>query len=101
LNYRQTLEAISFFLPNSITLSPVSIAAKGMVSEVRGLSIRFPRFLRLREDKKIEDSSTPEFLATMWRKQDAKPTANEGQDEGDLIDPDSESSPESEEDVDP
>lgn len=46
-----------------ITLSPTYSAAMGFVSEDRGLSLRFPRFLRKREDKGIEEASTPQFLA--------------------------------------
>ena len=52
-----------------ITLSPTYTAAIGLVSEERGLSLRFPRFLRVREDKGIEEASTSEFLANLWRKQ--------------------------------
>lgn len=46
-----------------VTLSPVYPAAKGLVSEERGLSLRFPRFLRRRDDKSVEDASGPEVLA--------------------------------------
>lgn len=48
-----------------ITLSPTYSAAMGLISEDRGLSLRFPRFLRKREDKGIEEASTPQFLAGM------------------------------------
>jgi len=56
-------------LTTSITLSPVSVAAKGLISSFRGLSLRFPRYLRRREDKSSEQASTPEFMASIWRKQ--------------------------------
>jgi DNA ligase-1 len=46
-----------------ITLSPTYTAALGLVSDERGLSLRFPRFVRKREDKGIEEASTSEFLA--------------------------------------
>jgi len=36
------------------------------------LSLRFPRFLKKREDKGIDEASTSEFLASLFRKQDAK-----------------------------
>jgi DNA ligase-1 len=49
-----------------ITLSPTYSAAMGLVNEERGLSLRFPRFLRKRSDKSIEEASTPQFLAGMW-----------------------------------
>ncbi|KAL1964073.1 hypothetical protein VTN77DRAFT_7491 [Rasamsonia byssochlamydoides] len=52
-----------------ITLSPTYTAAIGLVSEERGLSLRFPRFLRVREDKSIEEASTSDDLAALWRKQ--------------------------------
>ena len=70
----------------SVTLSPVSVAALGLVSQERGLSLRFPRFIRIREDKDITDASSPEFLASMWRKQDARGKVAIGQDDGDLVD---------------
>jgi DNA ligase-1 len=47
------------------------------VSEERGLSLRFPRFLRVREDKSMEEASSREFLAGLWRKQEAR-TPKEG-----------------------
>ena len=55
-----------------ITLSPTYTAAIGLVSDERGLSLRFPRFLKKREDKSIDEASTNEFLASLWRKQEAK-----------------------------
>lgn len=55
-----------------ITLSPVYTAAIGLVNESRGLSLRFPRFLRKRDDKGIDEASTSEFLAGLYRKQDAR-----------------------------
>ena len=60
-----------------ITLSPTYTAAIGLVSDERGLSMRFPRFLKVREDKGLEEASTNEFLAGLYRKQEARaPTAN-------------------------
>ncbi|KAK5107168.1 hypothetical protein LTR62_001662 [Meristemomyces frigidus] len=55
-----------------VTLSPTYTAAIGLVSEERGLSLRFPRFLRVRPDKGIEEASTSEFLAGLYRKQEAR-----------------------------
>lgn len=55
-----------------VTLSPTYTAAIGLVSEERGLSLRFPRFLKVREDKTIEEASTNEFLAALYRKQEAR-----------------------------
>lgn len=55
-----------------ITKSPTYLAAMGLVCDGRGLSMRFPRFLKVREDKSIEDASTAEFLADLWCKQEAR-----------------------------
>lgn len=55
-----------------VTLSPTYTAAIGLVSEERGLSLRFPRFLRVREDKSLEEASSRDFLAGLWRKQEAR-----------------------------
>lgn len=55
-----------------ITLSPTYTAAIGLVDPDRGLSTRFPRFLKVREDKSIEEASTSDFLASLWRKQEAR-----------------------------
>ncbi|KAG6888092.1 hypothetical protein C0992_009631 [Termitomyces sp. T32_za158] len=68
-----------------ITLSPVSVAAKGLVNVSRGLSIRFPRFTKVREDKSIEQANTPIFLAKLWRRQEAKDVKRNFDDEGELI----------------
>ncbi|TGZ79606.1 ATP-dependent DNA ligase [Ascodesmis nigricans] len=53
-----------------ITLSPTYSAALGLVSDERGLSLRFPRFLRKRPDKSIDEASTSEFLADLYFKQE-------------------------------
>ena len=55
-----------------ITKSPTYLAALGMVDDERGLSMRFPRFLKVREDKSIEEASTSDFLAQLYRKQEAR-----------------------------
>ena len=55
-----------------ITKSPTYLAAIGLVDAERGLSMRFPRFLKLREDKSIDEASTSDFLAELWRKQEAR-----------------------------
>ncbi|GKT55806.1 DNA ligase 1 [Colletotrichum tofieldiae] len=64
-----------------ITLSPTYTAAIGLVSEHRGLSLRFPRFLKKREDKSMDEASTNEFLAGLWRKQEERAPTKDGQGE--------------------
>lgn len=67
-----------------ITISPTYTAAIGLVSDEKGLSLRFPRFLKKREDKGIDEASTSEFLAGLWRKQEEKAPSGikEVQDDG-------------------
>ncbi|KAK0729649.1 ATP-dependent DNA ligase [Lasiosphaeris hirsuta] len=75
-----------------ITISPTYTAAIGLVQEDKGLSLRFPRFMKKREDKGIDEASTNEFLANLWMKQEAKAPAadkkagdNEAVEEDDLM----------------
>lgn len=60
----------------------------GLVNDSRGLSLRFPRFMKIREDKSIENASTPDFLAGMYRSQKAQGKGRGGVDDGDLVDVD-------------
>ena len=69
-----------------ITISPTYTAAIGLVQEDKGLSLRFPRFLRRREDKRIDEASTSEFLAALWRKQEEKAPGNAQQNLGEAGD---------------
>ncbi|KAF2731737.1 ATP-dependent DNA ligase [Polyplosphaeria fusca] len=55
-----------------ITLSPTYTAAIGLISEERGLSTRFPRFLKTREDKSIDEATESADLAGLYRKQEAR-----------------------------
>ena len=54
-----------------VTVSPVHRAALGLVHPERGLSLRFPRFIRKRPDKRLADATTPEQLAAIYRRQAA------------------------------
>lgn len=58
----------------------------GLVHNSRGLSLRFPRFIKIREDKTIEQASDADFLANMWKTQQGKQRNEKGADEGDLMD---------------
>ena len=69
-----------------ITLSPTYPAAIGLVSEERGLSLRFPRFLKVREDKGIDEATTSDYLALLWRKQGEKAVEAGGKDATDEVD---------------
>ncbi|MES1912507.1 MAG: hypothetical protein MHM6MM_004772, partial [Cercozoa sp. M6MM] len=49
-----------------IQVSPVHLAAVGRVDNDRGIGLRFPRFLRLRDDKTAENATSAEQLAGMF-----------------------------------
>ncbi|KAL7419729.1 hypothetical protein Q5752_005645 [Cryptotrichosporon argae] len=52
-----------------ITLSPVYPAAAAHIGGERGLSLRFPRFIRRRDDKSVEQATTSAQFADMYRRQ--------------------------------
>ncbi|KDQ53466.1 hypothetical protein JAAARDRAFT_39145 [Jaapia argillacea MUCL 33604] len=69
-----------------VTISPVSVAALGLVSPNKGLSLRFPRFMKVRNDKGVDAASSPEFLANIYHSQQGKGRDRTGVDDGDLVD---------------
>ena len=56
-------------IDSSITLSPVYPAAASLLGSERGLSIRFPRYMKTRTDKGWEQATTADQFAEMYRKQ--------------------------------
>ena len=54
-----------------IQVSPVYKCAKDNLAldNGRGLGIRFPRFIRIRDDKHVEDSTDPKFIFDLYKEQ--------------------------------
>ena len=51
------------------TVSPVHQAGVGLVDPSKGISVRFPRFIRCRPEKNVEDATTNEQIAQMYLSQ--------------------------------
>ncbi|KAJ9114631.1 hypothetical protein QFC22_005504 [Naganishia vaughanmartiniae] len=64
-------------LTADLTLSPIYMAGHGLVDE-RGISLRFPRFIKIREDKDADDATTSEQIAEFYEAQALASKGNRG-----------------------
>lgn len=89
--YGETMNPDVWFEPTEVwevkaadlSISPVHRAASGVVDANKGISLRFPRLLRVRDDKSPDQATTSEQVAEMYRAQKINHATNNEDDDDD------------------
>lgn len=66
-----------------LSISPKYTAAMGLVARDKGISLRFPRFIRTREDKKTTQATTAAQIADLYRAQGLTTVSGDNDDDDD------------------
>ncbi|CAL9218209.1 unnamed protein product [Arabidopsis halleri] len=66
-----------------LTISPVHRAAIGIVDPDKGISLRFPRLVRVRKDKNPEEATSSDQIAEMYQAQKHNQPSNQGKGDDD------------------
>merc|ERR1712032_899547 len=64
-----------------LTISPVHTSAMGIKADGKGIGLRFPRFLRIRDDKQPEDATGPDQIVEMFESQASVGKGSAGDDD--------------------
>ncbi|RQM12214.1 hypothetical protein DD237_007829 [Peronospora effusa] len=66
-----------------LSISPKYTAAIGLVAKDKGISLRFPRFIRIRDDKMTTEATNSSQIADLYKAQGLTTVTNGEDDEGD------------------